>query len=39
MDYAFYVHRERSLDEILPWGFHQCRCDKGILIKRIQTGT
>ena len=36
---TFYVHRERSLDEILPWDFINAGVTKEFLNQRIQTGT
>ena len=36
VDYAFYVHRERSLDEILPWDFINAGVTKEFLIREYK---
>lgn len=36
VDYAFYVHRERSLDEILPWDFINAGVTKEFLLREYK---
>ena len=36
VDYAFYVHRERSLDEILPWDFINAGVTKEFLVREYK---
>ncbi len=37
VDPAFYTHRERDVDEILPWDFIDCGVDKSFLIREWET--
>ena len=33
LDVDFYAHRERGLDEVLPWDFIDCGVDKRFLLR------